>query len=215
MNALIGKKLGMTQVFDDDGQQVPVTVLEVGPCVVVQRKTSDVDGYDAVQLGFLDQKERRLTKPVAGHYRKNGVPAKRVLHEVDVEESDNEMKVGDTVKASDVFKDVEFVDVIGTTKGRGFQGVVKRHGMSGGRGSHGSHMHRRTGSIGMCVSPARVLKGKRMPGQMGNTRVMTQNLKVVGVRDEDNVILVRGSVPGPTGGIVFVRKAIKKAAKAS
>ncbi len=215
MNALIGRKLGMTQVFDDNGHQVPVTVLEVGPCVVVQRKSTEVDGYDAVQLGFIDQKEQRLTKQVAGHFKKNDVSAKRIIREVRIDESDAEVKAGDTLTVADVFKDVEFVDVIGTAKGRGFQGVVKRHGMSGGRASHGSHMHRRTGSIGMCVSPARVLKGKRMPGQFGNTRTMTQNLRVVGVRDEDNVILVRGSVPGPTGGVVFVRKAIKKAAKAS
>ncbi len=213
MDALIGKKLGMTQVFDEDGTQIPVTVLEVGPCVVVQRKTSDADGYDAVQLGFEDQKEQRMSKPLVGHFKKNGLSTKRIIREVSIDGGE-EVKEGDTFTAS-MFEGVSHVDVIGVSKGRGFQGVVRRHGMSGGRATHGSGNHRKSGSIGMCESPSRVMKNRRMPGQMGNSRVMTQNLKVVRVRDEDNVILVRGSVPGPTGGIVFVRKAIKKAAKAS
>jgi large subunit ribosomal protein L3 len=214
MNALIGKKIGMTQVFDDNGVQVPVTVLQVGPCVVVQRKTAETDGSDALQLGFEEQKEQRLSKPVAGHFKARSVAPQRVLREVGAGEEDAELNVGDTLTA-DVFAEVAYVDVTGVSKGRGFQGVVKRHGMSGGRATHGSGNHRKTGSIGQCEEPARVMKNKRMPGQMGSVNVQTQHLKVVQVRPDDNVILVRGSVPGPNGGVVFVRKSIKKAAKVS
>lgn len=211
MQALLGKKLGMLSVFDDEGRQVPVTAIEVGPCVVVQKKTAETDGYDAVQLGFAAQKESRLTKPAAGHFKKAGAPTMRVLREV---RGADEAGVGDQVNLS-AFEGVAFVDVIGITKGRGFQGVVKRHNMSGGRASHGSGNHRKPGSIGMCVDPARVLKNKKMPGQMGARRVTTQNLKVVAVREEDNVLLVRGAIAGPNGGIVMVRKALKKTAGAS
>ncbi len=214
MNALIGKKIGMTQVFDDAGQQVPVTALEVGPCVVVQLKTSEKDGYDAVQLGFEDQLVKRQTKAAAGHFKKNEVPNKRILREVRLDEGNTDLKVGDTLTAS-VFDGVSYVDVIGVSKGRGFQGVVRRHGMGGGRATHGSGQHRRTGSIGMKEWPARVLKGKRMPGHMGAERVTVQNLKIVQVRESDNIVLVRGSVPGPSGSVVFVRKSIKKADKPS
>jgi large subunit ribosomal protein L3 len=215
MQGLIGKKLGMTQVFDEQGHQVPVTVLSVGPCVVVQRKSTETDGYEAVQLGFMDQKEHRVTKPQQGHFKKNGVSAKKILREVRLEEGD-EVKVGDTLKAGDVFTEgVTHVDVIGVTKGRGFQGVMRRHNMHGGRASHGAMSHRRIGAIGQCATPSRVFKNKKMPGQMGHTQVTAQNLKVVEVRGDDDMILVRGSVPGPTGSIVFVRKALKKPAKAS
>jgi large subunit ribosomal protein L3 len=212
MQALLGKKLGMLSVFDDEGRQVPVTAIEVGPCVVVQKKTADKDGYDAVQLGFQAQKESRLTKPAAGHFKKAGAPTMRVLREVRA--GDAEVNVGDQVGLG-AFDGVAFVDVIGTSKGRGFQGVVKRHNMSGGRASHGSGNHRAPGSIGMCVNPARVLKGKKMPGHMGHRRITTQNLKVIAVREEDNVLLVRGAVAGPNGGIVVVRRALKKTAGAS
>jgi large subunit ribosomal protein L3 len=214
MKALIGKKVGMTQVFAEDGTQVPVTVIQVGPCVVVQRKTEEKDGYDAVQLGYEEQKEHRLTQPMRGHFKKAGATPQRVLQEVRLDEADGDPKEGDTVTA-DIFSDVAYVDISGISKGRGFQGVVKRWNMSGGRASHGSGNHRRTGSIGQCEFPARVMKGRKMPGQMGNRRVTTQNLKVVQVRPEEHAILVRGSVPGPSGGVVFVRKSIKKAAKAS
>jgi len=214
MNALIGKKLGMTQVFDQAGAQVPVTVIQAGPCVVVQRKTAEKDGYEAVQLGFGEQKESRLTKPVAGHFKKGGISPRRVLQEVRLEGEKDESKVGD-VFAADIFEGIGFVDVIATTKGRGFQGVVRRHGMKGGRGSHGSGNHRKPGSIGMREHPGRIFKNKRMPGQMGNTQVTTQNLELVQVRKDDNLLLVRGSVPGPKGGIILVRKSIKKAIKAS
>lgn len=213
MNGLIGKKLGMTRVFDEDGNQIPVTVLEVGPCQVVQRKTKATDGYEAVQIGFGTQKEQRLTKPKAGHFKKHGAQTARTLREIRVDEG-CEVQEGEQISAS-IFQDATHVDVIGMTKGRGFQGVVRRHGMSGGRASHGSGNHRATGSIGQCEFPARVFKGKKMPGQMGNVQVTVQNLKVVKVREDDNVILVRGSVPGPAGASIFVRKSIKKPAKAA
>ena len=213
MQGLIGKKIGMTRVFDDQGQQIPVTVVQVGPCVVVQRKTSANDGYEAVQLGFVELKDKRATKARQGQFKKAGAKTHRVLREVELDAAD-EVKVGDVVSAS-VFEGVTHVDVIGVTKGRGFQGVVKRHRMAGGPAAHGSMFHRRGGSIGCREWPARIFKNKRMPGHMGNRNITTQNIKVVAVRNEDNVILLRGAVMGPTGGIVLVRKAIKKAAKAS
>ncbi len=209
MNALIGKKIGMTRVFTEDGRQVPVTVIEAGPCAVVQRKTVERDGYDAVQLGFEEKKESRVTKPLCGHFGKGGTTPKRTLREI-VVAKDEELEQGAGVDVS-IFEGVSYVDITGTTKGRGFQGVMKRHNFAGGRASHGSHSKRRPGSIGQCEFPARVFKGKKMPGQMGVARVTTQNLKVIAVRPEDNVILVGGSVPGPAGGIVIVKKALKKA----
>lgn len=208
MQGLIGKKVGMTQVYDDNGVQIPVTVIEVGPCVVVQRKIADRDGYEAVQLGFEEQKEHRIRKPQLGHFKKANVTPAKIVREFRVD-ADCETKEGDTLTA-EILDGVNYVDVTGVTKGRGFQGVVKRHGMSGGRATHGSGMHRRPGSIGMNTTPAKVHKNRRMPGQMGNTRVTVQNLKVVQLRKDDNAILVEGAVPGPNGGIVYVSKAIKK-----
>jgi large subunit ribosomal protein L3 len=211
MKGLIGKKLGMTQVFDTDGRRVAVTVIETGPCVVVQRKTAGRDGYDAVQIGFGDQKASRLTKPVGARYAKLGVGAKRVLREFAIDGDDN-FKEGVTLSVTDVFTGVPYVDVIGITKGRGFQGVVKRHKMKGGAMTHGGHSKRRVGSIGQCSYPARVAKGQRMPGHMGHVRVTTQNLRVVGIREADNLLLVQGAVPGANGGMVVVQKALKKKA---
>ncbi len=213
MQGLIAKKLGMTRVFDENGCQVPVTVLQVGPCVVVQRKTAKTDGYEAVQLGFEEQNAKRLTKPMAKRYERAGVTPRRVLREVPTT-ADDTAKAGDTVTV-DLFKDVAYVDVIGVTKGRGFQGVVKRHRMAGGPAAHGSMFHRRGGAVGQRTWPARIFPNLRMPGHMGHRQVTTQNLRVVKVRVEDNVLLVRGAVMGPTGQIVIVRKALKKAAKAS
>lgn len=207
MKGLIGKKLGMTSVYDENGVAVPVTVIEAGPCVVVQLKDNEKDGYAAVQLGFEDQKEQRMIKPELGHYKKAGVTAKRVLKEFRVDSA--EVAVGDVVSAS-AFEGVNYVDIVATGKGRGFQGVVKRYDFGGGRASHGGGWVRRTGSIGMCEHPARVFKGKKMPGQMGDKRVTTQNLKVIQVRPEENLILVKGSVPGATGGIVTIKEALKK-----
>jgi large subunit ribosomal protein L3 len=208
MTGLIGKKLGMTQVFDESGKHVPVTVIEAGPCPVVQRKTTETDGYDAVQLGFSEQKASRLNKPATGHFAKAEVGATKRLKEFRIDSGD-ELKMGDVVGV-DIFKEISHVDVQGVSKGRGFQGVMKRWNMAGGRASHGSHNHRGPGSIGQCTSPSRVFKGKKMPGQMGNKNISVQNLKVIQVREDDNVILVKGAIPGPTGGYVQVRKSIKK-----
>jgi large subunit ribosomal protein L3 len=208
MKGLIGKKLGMTSIYDDKGAAVPVTVLEVGPCVVVQRKDEARDGYSAVQLGYAEQKEQRLSKPKLGHYKKAGVEAHRVLREFRVT-ADTEVAVGDVVDVR-AFEEVSFVDVVATGKGRGFQGVVKRYDFGGGRASHGGGWLRRTGSIGMCEFPGRVFKGKKMPGHMGSKRVTTQNLRVMQVRAEENLILIKGSVPGANGGIVTVKESLKK-----
>lgn len=208
MKGLIGKKLGMTSVYDESGAAVPVTVIEAGPCVVVQRMENEKEGYSAIQLGFDDQKEQRLNKPALGHFKKAGVAAKRVLKEFRLKE-DAEVAVGDVVNAS-AFEEVGYVDIVATGKGRGYQGVVKRYGFGGGRASHGGDWTRRTGSIGMCEFPARVFKGKKMPGQMGAKRVTTQNLKIIQVRPDENLILVKGSIPGANGGIVTIREALKK-----
>lgn len=208
MNGLIGKKVGMTQVYDANGHRTAVTVLQAGPCVVVQRKTSAKDGYDAVQLGYEEQKESRLTKPLAARFKKAGVSAMRHLKEFAVADGD-EMKEGDTVSL-DIFEGVTHVDVTGVTKGRGFAGVVKRHRMAGGRMTHGGHSKRRVGAIGQCASPSRVAKLQRMPGHMGNINVTQQNLKVVEMRGDDNLLLIKGAIPGPNGGIVMVRRALKK-----
>ena len=189
MKGLIGKKLGMTSVYDESGAAVPVTVIEAGPCVVVQRREDDKDGYTAVQLGFEDQKEQRLNKPDLGQFKKAGVAAKRVLKEFRIDDS-AEVAVGDVVNAS-AFEEVNYVDIVATGKGRGFQGVVKRYGFGGGRASHGGGWTRRPGSIGMCEFPGRVFKGKKMPGQMGDKRVTTQNLKIMQIRPEENLILVK------------------------
>ena len=209
MQTLIGKKIGMTRVYDADGVQVPVTVVQVGPCTVVQRKSKDADGYEAVQLGFGEQKESRLGKPLQGHYKKAGAKPAKVLREVRVDGAEG-AKPGDVVTAK-VFEGVKFVDVLGHTKGRGFQGVVKRFGFAGGRASHGGGWNRKPGSIGNREWPARIFKNKRLPGHMGSADVTTQNLRVVQVLADDHALLLEGAVPGPVGGIVLVRKAIKKA----
>ena len=208
MKGLIGKKLGMTSVYDENGTAVPVTVIEAGPCVVVQRKENDKDGYAAIQLGFEAQKEQRLNKPALGHFKKAGVEARRILKEFRIDEG-AEVNVGDVIDAN-AFAEVPFVDIVATGKGRGFQGVVKRYDFGGGRASHGGGWTRRPGSIGMCEHPARVFKNKKMPGHMGSRRVTTQNLKVIQVRPEENLILVKGSVPGANGGIVTIKEALKK-----
>ena len=208
MKGLIGKKLGMTSVYDEAGAAVPVTVIEAGPCVVVQRKDNEKDGYAAVQLGFEDQKEQRMNKPDLGHFKKAGVDAKRVLKEFRIDES-TEVAVGDVVNAG-AFEEVSHVDIVATGKGRGCQGVVKRYGFGGGRASHGGDWTRKPGSIGMCEFPGRVFKGKKMPGQMGDKRVTTQNLKIIQIRPEENLILVKGSVPGAIGGIVVIKEALKR-----
>jgi len=208
MKSLLGKKLGMTQIFDEAGRLVPVTVIEVGPCSIVQRKTAATDGYEAVQLGFGAQKPERVVKPLAGHFKKAGLGTMLELREVRVA-ADDAAKAGDTLTAA-VFEGVNFVDVEGVTKGKGFQGVMKRHNFGGGRATHGSHFHRTTGSIGMKEKPGRVFKGKKMAGQMGSTRITAQSLKVVQVRAAENLILVKGAVPGANGTTLVVREALKR-----
>lgn len=198
----------MTQIFDAEGRRVPVTVIEAGPCRVVQRKTAASDGYEAVQLGFSQQKAERVGKPMSGHFKKAGLDPMRELHEVRVDAGE-EAKAGDTLTVG-VFEGVSFVDVLGVTKGKGFQGVQKRHRFGGGRATHGSHFHRRTGSIGMKEHPGRVFKGKKMPGQMGHTNITVQNLKVIQVRPAENLILLKGAVPGANGTTLVLREALKK-----
>lgn len=206
VNGIIGKKLGMTQIFTPDGTVTPVTVIKVGPCVVVQRKTVSSDGYEAVQLGLVEDKAPKNTnKPMKGHFAKAGVPPTKILREFRLEGSNDEVKVGDKVLV-DQFAENDTIDVVGTSKGRGFAGVIKRHNFSGGRKSHGSMFHRAPGSIGASAYPSRVIKGTRMPGHMGAERKTIKNLKIVKVNAEDNLILVRGAVPGPTGAYVMITK---------
>jgi large subunit ribosomal protein L3 len=204
---ILGKKIGMTQMFRPDGQAVPVTLLKAGPCMVVQRKTPSTDGYDAVQLGLMEfVKPKRINKPAAGHLKKAGVEGAKFLREFPLAAGNGDMKTGDQVLV-DQFKPKDKVDVIGISKGRGFAGVVKRHHFRGGEGSHGSMFHRAPGSIGASSFPSRVMPGMRMGGQMGNGQVTVRNLEVVEVDLEDNVLVVKGAVPGPNGGYVLVRRA--------
>jgi large subunit ribosomal protein L3 len=207
VTGLIGKKVGMTQLFAADGTVSPATVLKAGPCVVVQAKTVDADGYEAVQLGFVDERPTKENKPTAGHFKKAGVPATRVRREVKLKAGGDPVKAGDQVNVS-VFAEGERVDVIGTSRGKGFQGVVRRHHFRGGRASHGSMFHRAPGSIGASSFPSRVVKGMRMGGHMGHTRVTVRNLKVLKIDPENNLLLVEGAVPGGPGGYVTIRKAV-------
>jgi large subunit ribosomal protein L3 len=204
---ILGKKIGMTQVYRPDGQAVPVTLLKAGPCLVVQRKTPTIDGYDAVQLGLVEfVKPSRINKPLTGHFKKAGAEGAKFVRELQLRPGDDDLKPGDKVLV-DQFKPQDKVDVIGVSKGRGFAGVVKRHHFRGGGGSHGSMFHRAPGSIGASSFPSRVLPGMRMAGHMGDARVTVRNLEVIDVDAEDNVLVVKGAVPGPNGGYVVVRRA--------
>jgi large subunit ribosomal protein L3 len=204
---ILGKKIGMTQVFRADGQVVPVTLLKAGPCVVVQRKQPVRDGYDAVQLGLLEfAKPRRISKPLAGHVKKAGVEGVKFLRELRLRPGDDDLKTGDRVLV-DQFKPSDKVDVIGVSKGRGFAGLVKRHHYRGGDATHGSMFHRAPGSIGASSFPSRVFPGLKMAGHMGVARVTVRNLEVIDVDAEENVLVVKGAVPGPNGGYVVVRRA--------
>jgi large subunit ribosomal protein L3 len=203
---ILGKKIGMTHVFRPDGQAVPVTLLKAGPCLVVQRKTPAIDGYDAVQLGLVEfTKPARINKPLTGHLKKAGAEGTKFLREFPLAPGDD-LKAGDKVLV-DQFKPKDKVDVIGVSKGRGFAGLVKRHHFRGGGGSHGSMFHRAPGSIGASSFPSRVLPGMRMAGHMGDARVTVRNLEVIDVDTEDNVLVVKGAVPGPNGGYVVVQRA--------
>ncbi len=204
---LIGRKLGMTQIFMGGEELIPVTVVEAGPCTVVQKKTREADGYDAIQVGFGDVKPHKVNRPLKGHFRKAGVEPRRVLREFRVDNPD-EFEVGQVLKA-DMFQPGDLVDVTGFSKGRGFQGVVKRHGFGGGRATHGSMFHRAPGSIGAKEHPGKVWKGKKMAGRMGARKVTVQNLQVVEVDPERNLILLRGAVPGAKNGTVLLRPAVK------
>lgn len=205
MPGLIGKKVGMTSVFSAEGKSIPCTVIECGPCVVTQVKTKETDGYEALQLGFDEVNEKHTTKPLSGHFKKAGTTPKRKL--VEFSGFETEHKLGDVLDVT-FFEDVDFVDVIGTTKGKGFQGVVKRHGFAGvGEATHGQHnRQRKPGSIGACSTPSRVFKGMRMGGRMGGDRVTIANLQVLKVIPENNLLLVKGSIPGTKGSYVIIEK---------
>ena len=207
VNGILGKKLGMTQIFTENGTRIPVTVVEAGPCTVVQKKISDTDGYNAVQLGFGAQKTQRINKPAMGHFNKAGKGVFAYLREMDGD-IDN-LEVGAEVVCSELFSAGDIVDVAGTSKGKGFQGVIKRWNFSGGRSTHGSKFHRAPGAIGCSAWPSHVFKGKKMAGQMGNEQVTVQNLEVVDVRADQNLILIKGAIPGPKNGLVTIRKAVK------
>ena len=202
IEGIIGKKVGMTQVFAEDGVMIPVTVIQAGPCLVVQKKTAEKDGYDAVQIGLVEKvSNRRITSAQRGHFEKAGIQPVRTLAEVDY---DGEANVGDRVQV-DIFKPGDAIDVVGQSKGKGFQGVVKRHHFKGGRATHGSMFHRAPGSIGASAFPSRVMKGMRMGGRMGGEQVTVKNLRVAKVDAENNLLYVRGAVPGGKNGLVFVR----------
>jgi large subunit ribosomal protein L3 len=209
VDGLIGIKVGMTQVFDENGTVVPVTIIKAGPCVVVQKKMKDPDGYEAVQLGLVEfVRPSRVNKPRTGHFKKAGVPPCRILREFHSEEnSEAPLKVGDQILVNQVFQPDDKVDVLGTSKGRGFAGLIKRHRFSGGAKTHGSMFHRAPGSIGASAYPSRVLPGMRAAGHMGSESVTAQNLSVVRIQEQENILLVKGSVPGANGRYVVIKKA--------
>jgi large subunit ribosomal protein L3 len=205
MDGILGRKVGMTQIYVEDGTAIPVTVIKAGPCLVVQRRTAATDGYEAVQIGLVEERPAKVSKPEAGHFKKAGVAPVRKLEEFDLTPGE-ELNAGDEVKAS-IFQEKDWVEVVGTSKGKGYQGVVKRHGFAGGRATHGSMFHRAPGSIGSSAYPSRVFKGMRAGGRMGGERVTTKNLQIVKVDADQNLIYVRGAVPGPKSGYVAIRRA--------
>jgi large subunit ribosomal protein L3 len=206
MEGILGRKLGMTQIYVEDGTAIPVTVIQAGPCLVVQRKTAETDGYEAVQIGLVEEKPAKVNQPQGGHFKKAGVAPVRRVEEFKVGDGDGDLKAGDEVKAS-MFEEKEWVDVVGTSKGKGYQGVVKRHGFGGGRATHGSMFHRAPGSIGSSAYPSRVFPGMRAGGRMGGERVTVKNLQIVKIDAERNLIYVRGAVPGPKTGYLAIRRA--------
>ena len=207
--AILATKVGMTQIFSENGVLTPVTVLQAGPCVVTQVKTMENDGYEAVQVGFGNIRESLVNKPKTGHFKKAGVSVKRFLREFKFENA-ADYSIGQEIKV-DIFAEGDHVDATGTSKGKGFQGAIKRHGLHRGPMQHGSKFHRHAGSNGAATSPGRVFKGKHMPGQMGNVKVTVQNLEVVRIDTENNVILVKGAVPGPKKTMIFLKESVKKA----
>jgi large subunit ribosomal protein L3 len=207
VTGLIGKKVGMTQVFEDDGTVHPATVIKAGPCVVVQAKTASTDGYESVQLGLVEERPAKVGKPLAGHYKKAAVPPTRMRREVKLAPGSDPLKAGDQVLVS-IFSNGERVDVTATSRGKGFQGVVRRHHFAGGAATHGSMFHRAPGSIGASSFPSRVIKGMRAAGRMGGGRVTVRNLKVLRVDPENHLLIVRGGIPGAPTGYVMIRKAV-------
>lgn len=205
MELLIGRKIGMTQLFAESGELTPVSVIQAGPCPIIQIKTVEKDGYSAVQLGFENIKENRTSQPRRGHFKKSGVAPCRILHEVRVDDA-GAFEVGNTIDVK-IFEGTDTVDVVGQSKGRGFAGTVRRHGFSRGPETHGSKNIREPGSVGMCATPSRIFKGKRLPGRMGGRRTTVRNLRVVQVDAENNLLYVKGAVPGANNGIVYIRKA--------
>ena len=205
---ILGKKIGMTQVFNESGLALPVTVIQAGPCPVVQKKSVENDGYASLKVGFGEVSEKRLTKPEKGVFSKVKVPVRKYLREFRTEEVDK-YEIGQEIKVSDMFQDGDRIDVSGISKGKGFQGTIKRYGQKGGAETHGSMYHRRVGSMGSNTSPARVFKGKKLPGHMGVDKITVQNLMVVKVDAERNLLLVKGAVPGPKGGLLVIKETVK------
>ncbi len=208
MKSIMGKKIGMTQIFDENGVMVPVTVVEAGPVVVTQIKTEETDGYNAVQVGFGEVKEKHVNKPMKGHFAKAGVALKKHVKELRPEDGVENYSLAQEIKV-DIFEVGEKIDVTGISKGKGFQGSIKRHGQSRGPETHGSHYHRAPGSMGSASDPSKVRKGKKLPGHMGHTRVTIQNLEVARVDAEKNLILIKGAIPGPKKGLVVIKTAVK------
>lgn len=212
MKGILARKVGMTQIYDDEGHVVPITVVEAGPCKITALRTKERDGYSAVQLGFGTRNMKNINKSVKSHISAAGytTDAPAWIKEIRLD-ADSEANIGDSVSAN-IFNVGDFIDVSGNTKGRGFQGVVKRHGFAGGRASHGGDWLRRGGSIGMCVNPGKIYKGRKMPGHMGNAKITTQNLKVVTIKEDENLLAIKGSVPGPNGGFLIITEAKKRKA---
>ena len=208
MKSIMGKKIGMTQIFDENGVMIPVTVVEAGPVVVTQIKTEETDGYNAVQVGFGEVKEKHVNKPLKGHFAKAGVALKKHVRELRPEDGVENYSLAQEIKV-DIFEVGEKIDVTGISKGKGFQGSIKRHGQSRGPETHGSHYHRAPGSMGSASDPSKVRKGKKLPGHMGHTRVTIQNLEVARVDAEKNLILIKGAIPGPKKGLVVIKTAVK------
>jgi large subunit ribosomal protein L3 len=207
---ILGKKIGMTQFFSENGLAIPVTVILAGPCPIVQKKSIENDGYKSLKLGFIEVSERKLNKPEKGLFAKVKVSTRKYLREFRTENTDK-YEVGQEIKVSDMFKDGDRIDVSGISKGKGFQGTIKRYGQKGGPATHGSMYHRRVGSNGSNTSPARVLKGKKLPGHMGVDKVTVQNLDIIKVDADRNLLLVRGAVPGPKGGLLVIKSTVKVA----
>ncbi len=204
--ALVGKKIGMSEFFCEDGRVIPVTVCELGPCVVLQKKTVEKDGYSSLKIGFQDVKEKRLPKPISGDFKKKGIEPKRILREIDT--FDESIEIGSVLNC-DIFTENDIVDVIGISKGRGFAGVMKRHGFAGGKKSHGSHFHRTPGAVGACAYPGEIWKGQKMPGRHGGKTVTVKNLKIVKILEEKNIVLISGAVPGRRNSLIVVKEKAK------